>query len=80
MGLIYVTFPMSPSREGFMSLLNDVNSPKVKFIYMEMIYVLFINHDVYLYMGRIYAFLVKYQSDAWGLLFNEILCGIVVTQ
>ena len=45
MGLIYVTFPMSHSWEGFTSLLNGVNSPKdnlLKFIYMGMIYVLFI--------------------------------------
>ena len=42
MGLIYVTFPMSDSWEGFTSLLNGVNSPKanrLQFIYMGMIYV-----------------------------------------
>ena len=45
MGLIYVTFPISHSWEGFTSLLNGVNSPIVnllKFIYMGMIYVVFI--------------------------------------
>ena len=45
MGLIYVTFPMSHSWERFTSLLNGVNSPilnLLKFIYIQMIYVLFI--------------------------------------
>ena len=45
MGRIYVTFSMSHSWEGFTSLLNGINSPKVnllKFIYMGMIYVPFI--------------------------------------
>ena len=39
MGLIYVTFPMSHSWEGFMSLLNGVNSPKVNLLKFRPLFV-----------------------------------------